>query len=56
MDDLKWIKKHYSEGLSHICRREFPTLLETEGLLSQALEKTFAHSKALGDDLQDSKS
>ncbi len=53
MDDLKWIKKHYSESLSHLCRREFPTLLETEGLLSEVLEKKFAHSKCLGDDLQD---
>ena len=53
MDDLKYIKKHYSEKLAHICRDEFPTLLETEGLLSSILEQKFARSKVLGDDLED---
>lgn len=49
--DLKWIKKHYSEKLAHLCRELFPTILETEGLLPKLLDSKFDHSKFLYDDL-----
>lgn len=50
--DLKWIKKHYSEKLAHICRELFPTLLETTGLLPKILNDNFAKSSRLGDDIE----
>lgn len=49
--DLKYIKKHYSEKLSHVCRDLFPTLLETPGLLPRVLDSKFDKSAMLGDDL-----
>ena len=49
--DLKYIKKHYGEKMAHLCRELFPTLLETPGLLSSALEKSFAHTTSLAEDI-----
>ena len=47
--DLKYIKKHYSEKLSHVCRELFPTLLEVPGLLPQVLDKKFDRTASLGE-------
>ena len=50
--ELKEIKKKYGETFMHICRDNFSTLLETEGLLSKVLEKHIAaNSKNIGDDI-----
>ncbi len=49
--DLKWIKKHYGEKFSHLCRQLFPTLLETEGLLSDVIRKHFLPSRDLYEDI-----
>ena len=49
--DLKWIKKHYGEKFSHLCRELFPTILDTEGLLPKILENSFLPSRELYDDL-----
>ena len=49
--DLSWIKKHYGERFSHLCRELFSTLLDTEGLLPDLLDNEFAHNKYLYDDL-----
>ena len=49
--DLKWIKKHYCERFSHLCRELFPTLLEKEGLLKKLISGTFLPSRELYDDL-----
>ena len=51
MDDLKLIKKHYGEKMSHLCRELFPTLLETPGLLFNTLSKKFNYSKLLYEDI-----
>ena len=45
--DLVWIKKHYSEKLMHICREQFPTILEKEGLLPKLLSDNFAQTSSL---------
>ena len=51
-NELKEIKKKYGETFMHICRDNFSTLLETEGLLSQILDKYFAtNSKSIGEDI-----
>lgn len=50
--DLKYIKKHYSEKLSHICRELFPTLLETPGLLPELLDRKFDKTSSLADALR----
>lgn len=50
--DLVWIKKHYSEKLMHICREQFPTILEKEGLLPKLLSDNFAQTSSLGEDLE----
>ena len=49
--DLKWIKKHYGEKFSHLCRSLFPTILETEGLLTKLLSEHFPPSRELYNDL-----
>ena len=49
--DLKWIKKHYGEKFSHLCRSLFPAILETEGLLSKLLSEHFPPSRELYDDI-----
>ena len=45
--DLEIIKKYYGEKMMHLCRSLFPTILETEGLLSRLLLENFAPSKSL---------
>ncbi len=47
--DLKFIKKYYGEDFMHLCRSLFPTLLETEGLLSKIIFKIFAPTRELYD-------
>ena len=50
--ELKDIKKKYGEAFMHICRDNFASLLETEGLLTQVLDRYFAaNSKSIGDDI-----
>lgn len=50
--ELKDIKKKYGETFMHICRDNFASLLETEGLLTQVLDRYFAaNSKSIGDDI-----
>lgn len=47
MQDLKYIKKKYGENMSKLCRELFPSLLETEGLLSNIMTSTFNESRLL---------
>ncbi len=49
--DLKWIKKHYGEKFSHLCRDLFPTLLDKEGLLQKLISEHFPPSRELYDDI-----
>ena len=51
IDDLKYIKKYYGENMSHLCRRLFPTILETPGLLYYILSSKFSKSKSLYGDI-----
>ena len=51
MDDLKLIKKYYGENMMHLCRTLFPTILETKGLLFSLLEREFAHTRHLYNDI-----
>ena len=51
MDELKQIKKRYGEGMMHLCRALFPTILEDEGILINILSSTFGHPKYLYDDI-----
>lgn len=51
VDDLKIIKKHYGEKMSHLCRELFPTLLETPGKLSEVMLRLFEPTKLLYDDI-----
>ena len=51
--ELKEIKKRFGEKFMHICRDNFASLLETEGLLTQILDMNFAqNSRSLGDDIE----
>ncbi len=50
-EDLKIIKKKYGEKMAHLCREFFPTLLETEGLLSDLMLKHFEPNHDLYDDI-----
>ena len=50
-EDLKWIKKHYSEKMMHLCRTYLSTLLETPKLLPSLLDKYFHQSKTLAEDI-----
>jgi len=49
--DLKIIKNKYGEKMMHLCRDLFPTILETEGALSQILLDKFEPSRFLYDDI-----
>lgn len=49
--DLKLIKDKYGEEMMHLCRKLFPTLLETDGLLFKLLSNSFDYSKKLYNDL-----
>ena len=52
MDDLKYLKLHYSEDFAHLCRSLFPIILKDEGRLVNIIESKFAHSKFLAKDLK----
>jgi len=49
--DLVYIKKKYGEKMAQLCRDLFPTILETEGLLTHILTNNFNPSHDLYDDL-----
>src|SRR5574344_944987 len=49
--DLEFLKKHYSENFAKLCRRLFPSILETEGLLPKIITENFAESNCLYDDI-----
>lgn len=51
MLDEKRIRKLYGENMWHLCRKLFPTILETEGLLSGILERYFYPSRFLYEDI-----
>ncbi|MGN1200955.1 MAG: leucine-rich repeat protein [Candidatus Caccovivens sp.] len=50
---MDFLKKHYGEQFSHLCRELFPTILEQEGLLSEVISKKFAPTRSLAEDLVD---
>ena len=50
-EELKRIKKKYGEELMHLCRKLFPTILETPNLLYSILEEHFGFSKMLASDI-----
>ena len=50
-EELKKIKKKYGEELMHLCRKLFPTILETPNLLYSILEEHFGFSKMLASDI-----
>ena len=54
LKDLRWIKKHYGEALSHYCRDNFSSLLEIEGKLPEILKDNFIYSKTLYKDIMKS--
>ena len=49
--DLIKIKKYYGENMMHLCRKLFPTLLETDNLLFELLDSSYERSKYLYDDI-----
>ena len=49
--DLKIIKKRYGERMMKLCRESFPTLLESDGLLSQLMLEHFDPSHVLYEDI-----
>ena len=51
MNELRIIKKKYGEVMMHLCRKIFPTILETDGLLLKLLEEHFAYNHNLGEDI-----
>ena len=55
LDDLKYIKKHYGENMSHLCRELFPSVLERSGLLYHLLTTNFNPSRSLYYDIVNEK-
>ena len=55
MNDLIKIKKYYGEQMMHLCRVLFPTILEQDNLLFNLLERNFANSKFLYEDIINNK-
>lgn len=53
VDDLKIIKKRYGENMAKLCRELFPTLLESNGLLSNLMLSNFSDNHFLYDDLKE---
>ncbi|MEE3343023.1 MAG: hypothetical protein VZS44_02920 [Bacilli bacterium] len=49
--DYKILKKNYGEKFAQMCRKLFPTILETEGLLSNIILSLFAPSCYLYNDI-----
>ena len=50
--DLTFIKKHYGEEMAKLCRRLFPTLLDTPGLLAELIYKHVEPTKTFVEDLK----
>ncbi len=50
-EELKIIKKKYGEKMAHFCRDNFPTILETDGLLLKLLLDNFEPSHDLYEDI-----
>ena len=50
-EDLKFIKKHYGEKFARLCRANFSTILENQGVLSQLISSSFAPTRSLCDEL-----
>ena len=53
IDDLKEIKKIYGENFSHLCRDNFSKILNESGVLLTILQKYFAPTKSLHQDIID---
>ena len=51
MKDYEILKKYYGERFARLCRTLFPTLLETEGLVSKTILSKFEPSKFLYEDI-----
>ena len=52
-DELRRIKKLYGEKMVHLCKKLFPTILNTPNLLLNILKSTFAPTLSLIDDIID---
>ena len=52
-EELKRIKKLYGEKMAHLCRKLFPTVLNTPNLLLNIMESIFAPTLSLIDDIID---
>ncbi len=50
-EELKIMKKKYGEKMAHFCRDNFPTILETDGLLLKLLLDNFEPSHDLYEDI-----
>lgn len=50
-EELKKIKKLYGEAMMHLCRTLFPTILEEEGKVLNALQEILAPSHLIGKDI-----
>ena len=53
--DLIKIKNKYGEGMMHLCRKLFSTILEEEGKLFELISSHFVYSKYLCDDIVNNK-
>ena len=53
MNDLELIRKYYGEGMMHLCRALFSSILESEGLLYKIMSEHFAYNKFLYSDLKE---
>ncbi len=49
--DLKYIKKHYGEHFSKLCRECFPTILEYPGMLTDIISNKFDEVSTLYNDI-----
>ncbi len=49
--DLKWLKKHFGEKFSRLCRDLFPSILENEGQLKEILLQHFIPNRELYNDI-----
>ena len=49
--DLQYIKSKFGEKMMHLCRENFPKILENEGVLSQLLNQYFCHNRNLAEDI-----
>lgn len=49
--DYKWIKNHYGEEMANLCRKLFPSLFETNGLMPKILKENFSIYRNLAYDI-----